>query len=119
MIRLLCWLVAAMVSAAIPAYAHAFLEHAEPPVGSEVAASPRQLVLTFTEGVEPMFSAIVLQDNAGGAVATGKPHTQPDDNHKLAVELPQLRRGNYTVIWRVTSVDTHKTEGRFQFTVTQ
>jgi len=28
-----------------------------------------------------------------------------------------LPPGIYTVIWHVTSIDTHKTEGRYQFTV--
>src|SRR5689334_18751305 len=32
-------------------FAHAMLERAEPPVGGEVSAPPRQLVLTFSEGV--------------------------------------------------------------------
>jgi copper resistance protein C len=35
----------------------------------------------------------------------------------LAVALPRLGAGAYTVIWHVTSVDTHKTEGRYQFTI--
>ena len=40
-----------------------------PPVGSEIAAPPRQIVLTFTEGVEPLFSTIELRDarRIGGA----------------------------------------------------
>ncbi|MGA3399614.1 MAG: copper resistance protein CopC [Acetobacteraceae bacterium] len=29
----------------------------------------------------------------------------------------KLPAGQYTVIWHVTSVDTHKTEGRFTFSV--
>jgi copper resistance protein C len=33
------------------------------------------------------------------------------------VDLPRLPPGTYTVVWHVTSVDTHKTEGRFDFTV--
>jgi methionine-rich copper-binding protein CopC len=36
----------------------------------------------------------------------------------LSVQLPKLVPGTYTVSWHVTSVDTHKTEGNFQFTVT-
>jgi methionine-rich copper-binding protein CopC len=33
------------------------------------------------------------------------------------VTLPQLAPGTYTVIWRVLSVDSHITEGRFMFRV--
>ena len=107
----------AVLSAAPQAHAHAFLERALPPVGSEIATPPGQIVLTFTEGVEPLFSAIELHDAQGVAVATGKPRTAPDDNRKLFIDLPALRSGRYTVIWHATSVDTHKTEGSYQFTV--
>ena len=33
--------------------------------------------------------------------------------------IPALPPGTYTVIWHVTSVDTHKTKGSFKFTVKQ
>jgi hypothetical protein len=41
----------------------------------------------------------------------------PDNNRVLIIQLPKLPPGTYTVIWHVTSVDTHKTEGNFKFTV--
>ena len=104
---------------AAPAFAHAFLERADPPVGSEVSTPPQQLVLTFTEGVEPLFTAVQLRDPSGGNVAIGKPHTEPGNDRKLLVPLPALGRGKYTVNWHATSVDTHKTEGSFQFTIVQ
>jgi copper resistance protein C len=99
------------------ALAHAFLERASPPVGSEVTTPPHQIALTFTEGIEPLFSTIEVRDAQGGSVSTGKPRAEPGGNRKLVVELPVLRSGTYTVIWHVISVDTHKTEGRFQFRV--
>jgi methionine-rich copper-binding protein CopC len=48
----------ALLTQAAPAFAHAFLERANPPVGSEIAASPPAVSITFTEGVEPLFSTI-------------------------------------------------------------
>jgi copper resistance protein C len=107
----------AMLSAASPAFAHAFLERASPPVGSEIAASPPELSMTFTEGVEPLFSTIEVRAATGTVVSTGTPHVVPDNNRRLAIELPKLPRGTYTVIWHATSVDTHKTEGSYRFTV--
>ena len=65
-----------------------------------------------------MFSKIEVDGADGAAVATGKPHVAPDNNRRLIVALPKLSPGTYTVIWHVTSVDTHKTEGNFKFTVT-
>jgi methionine-rich copper-binding protein CopC len=119
MIRRVQLLALAMLGASSPAWAHAFLEHAEPPVGSEVAVPPHQLILTFTEGVEPLFTTVQVQDAQGGTIATGKPHTAPDSNRRLEVDLPPLSSGVYTVIWHATSVDTHKTEGSYKFTVHQ
>jgi hypothetical protein len=111
----LCVAVAAVLPSA--AFAHAMLQRADPPAGSELRAPPQQLVLTFTEGVEPLFTTVQLRDPAGADVPIGKPRTERSDNRKLVVQLPRLDRGRYTVTWHATSVDTHKTEGSFQFTV--
>jgi methionine-rich copper-binding protein CopC len=46
----------AMLAQASPVFAHAFLERASPPVGSELAVAPPELSITFTEGVEPLQS---------------------------------------------------------------
>ena len=108
----------AALAFASPAFAHAFLERASPPVGSEVGTSPPELYLTFTEGVEPLFSTIEVSDASGAAIAAGKPHVAPGNDRRLVIDLPELPPGTYTVIWHATSVDTHKTEGSYRFTVT-
>jgi hypothetical protein len=118
MMRLTFLVAATMVCTASSSDAHAFLEHALPPVGSETATPPHQIVLTFTEGVEPLFSTIGLRDARGTALVVGKPHTEPGDNRKLVVDIPTLSVGRYSVIWHAASVDTHKTEGSYQFTIT-
>ena len=74
----------AMVSMGSPALAHAFLERAQPPVGSEMAAPPHQIVLTFTEGVEPLFSTVELHDPKGAAVPTEKTATASSTAHTEA-----------------------------------
>ncbi|WP_428484385.1 copper resistance CopC family protein [Rhodopila sp.] len=98
------------------AFAHAFLDRASPAVGSEVAGSPPALDLTYTEPVEPLFSTIQVTDASGGRVDQGTPKPL-DGGHVLSVALKPLLPGVYTVEWHVTSVDTHKTEGHFTFTV--
>ncbi len=108
----------AMLAQASPASAHAFLERASPPVGSEVATSPPELSITFTEGVEPLFSTIEVDGPNGAAVVAGKPHVASDGDRRLVLQLPKLPPATYTVIWHATSVDTHRTEGRYTFTVT-
>jgi copper resistance protein C len=106
-----------MLCAASPAFAHAFLAHASPPVGSDLPVSPANVTITFTEGVEPDFSTIEVQNAQGVRVDKADPHLVGGEQTKLAVDLPKLPAGKYTVIWHATSVDTHKTEGRFNFSV--
>jgi len=98
-----------------PAFAHAFLDHAEPRVGSTANPSLAAVTLTFTEPVEPAFCRVELLDASGKRVETGAPeHPKPD---VLRVTIPPLAAGSYKVHWAVVSVDTHPTEGTFAFSV--
>lgn len=101
---------------ATQASAHAFLKTATPAVGSTVSQPPSQVVIDFTEGVEPRFSTIEVQNAQGARVDTGRPHLVAGDDH-LAVGLKPLPPGSYTVTWHATATDTHKTQGKFNFTV--
>jgi len=95
--------------------AHAFLDHAEPRVGSSVDGSPATVTLFFTEPVEPAFSRVEVDGGDGTKLATAAVrHPAPD---RLELPLPPLAPGEYTVRWAVVSVDTHPTEGRFTFSV--
>ena len=111
-------ILACMLAAASPASAHAFLEGALPRVGSTVPTPPAEVQLTFTQGIEPDFSRLQVQDSFGASVAAGTAHTAGDAT-RFAVPVKKLAPGKYTVIWHVTSVDTHKTQGKFSFTVGQ
>lgn len=103
--------------AATAAFAHAQLDKAVPPVGGTVA-SPSEIRLKFTEGVEPRFSSIALSSEGGAAVPLGAPSIDPADNSVLIAKVAKtLLPGVYTVTWHAVSVDTHKTQGSFNFTV--
>ena len=67
-------LIAILLPAA--AYAHAFLDHASPRVGSTVATAPRELLLWFTEKLEPAFSTVEVR-NAQGAVVKAARRRSP------------------------------------------
>ncbi len=97
------------------ALAHAFLMRASPPAGAELHSSPPAVTITFTEAVEPAFSTIEIQGPAG-KVETNAPHAL-EGGRQLTVSLPKLDPGRYTVVWHATSVDTHKTQGKFTFSV--
>ncbi len=102
----------------MPVCAHAFLDGATPRVGSNNPTAPTEVVLHFTQSVEPDFSTIKVTNAAGAMVTDGVPHTKPGDATRLAVRLTTIGAGQYTVVWHVTSVDTHKTQGKFHFSVT-
>jgi len=97
------------------AWAHAHLRQAEPAVGS-VGPAPQEVVLHFSERLEPSFSRIEVLRGAEHLEA-GPAHIPPGDARVLAVPVKPLAAGVYTVLWHATSVDTHKTEGHFTFTV--
>jgi len=105
-------LLAFLVSTA--ANAHAFLDHAEPRVGSTVSAAPKEVVLFFSQNLEPAFSTIEVSDASGARVDHGKAKVSATT---MRVGVKQLPPGTYRVRWQVLSTDTHTTEGSFTFQV--
>ena len=97
--------------------AHAFLQRAEPSVGSTIQTSPSEVQIRFTENIEPAFSSIQVFDASGKEVDKRDVHLDRSDHALLHVSLPQLGAGTYKVVWRVVSVDTHVTNGNFTFRV--
>ena len=105
-------LIAMMTASA--AYAHAFLDHAEPRVGSTIPSSPKEVVLFFNQNLEPAFSSVEVSDANGARVDQGKPRISAST---MRVGVKPLPPGTYRVRWQVLSVDTHTTEGNFTFRV--
>jgi copper resistance protein C len=99
------------------ARAHAFLDHAEPKVGSTVTNSPTGIKIWFTQNLEPAFSTFEVQDAQGKEVDKKDAQLDDKDRSLFLVSLPPPPAGTYMVIWHAVSVDTHKTQGRFEFTV--
>jgi methionine-rich copper-binding protein CopC len=101
----------------VSAEAHAFLSQAAPPVGGVVSVSPREIRLTFTEGIEPAFSRIELGTADGQPISTGTATVDRRDSAQLVLPLPPLAPGRYRVRWHVVSMDTHPTEGDYVFEI--
>ena len=98
--------------------AHAHLKSASPPVDGVVATSPGEVTVTFTERLEVKLSRLEVKDSSGRAVSKDDVHFPTDgDGRTLAVSVPTLPAGSYTVQWTAASVDTHKTTGAFSFVV--
>jgi hypothetical protein len=106
-----------LLAAAPSAEAHAFLDHADPGVGSSLSKAPTAITLKFTEELEPAFSSVEVTDQSGRRVDASDAKVDPKDASQLHATLKPLTPGTYKVIWHVVSVDTHRTEGQFTFTV--
>jgi copper resistance protein C len=102
---------------ATQAFAHAQLEKATPAVGGTVA-SVSEIQLEFSEGVEPKFSGVTLTAAGGATVPLGAAKVATGHPEVLIVPIAKpLPPGAYTVHWHAVSVDTHHTQGTFDFTV--
>jgi copper resistance protein C len=99
------------------ALAHSGLQRAEPPVESTLKRPPKELKLYFSERLEPAYSRVRVEDGQGARVDRDDSRVDRSNPLLLRVTLPPLAPGTYTVIWRVLSVDSHTTEGRFTFRV--
>lgn len=101
------------------AWAHAHLKSQTPAANSTVA-SPGQLQLQFSEGVEAGFSQVTVSDASGASIAL-KPLASASGDKKTLLVVPSqpLAAGDYTVNWKVVSVDTHSSSGSYQFKVGQ
>ncbi|WP_293906910.1 copper resistance protein CopC [Phenylobacterium sp.] len=98
--------------------AHARLLHALPKVGATVSRAPAELRLWFSEAIEPAFSTITLSGADGRPATTGRLSLDPQDRRVAIVPIPvALPPAAYRVRWRVTSTDSHRTEGDFTFTI--
>jgi len=105
------------VAASARLEAHAFLKDANPGVGSTIQTSPSEVLIRFTENIEPAVSSIQVFDASGKEVDKHDLHLDRSDHTLLHISLPRLRAGTYKVVWRVVSVDTHVTNGNFTFLV--
>ncbi len=107
-------IVSLLLVSATAAWSHAFLDHANPLVGSTVQSAPHVVTLSFTQKIEPAFSSVTVTEAGGTRVDQGKPQV---NGSTMSVALKSIGPGTYHVHWQVLSVDTHKTEGNFTFHV--
>ena len=111
---IICGTAALLLLGNAAAVAHAFLDHADPRVGSVVRAAPREVTLWFTQDLEPAFSTVTVTDSSGQRVDAGRTDIS---GNVIRVRLRPIAAGTYKVTWHALSVDTHTTEGAFTFNV--
>lgn len=100
----------------VPALAHAALEFATPGPGDEVAGPPEELVLRFSQDLDPSRTSIEVRDAAGTRVARGGELGEGPREFRL--RLPVLSPGGYEVRWTSFSAeDGELARDAYAFTV--
>ena len=110
------FIAAAVLFAAAPASAHDAAESSSPAQGATVATPPEEVSVTFNNDPLALGSQIQVKDTDGTNWAEGP--VEIVDNvasQKLRAGAPA---GQFTVLWRVVSSDSHPIEGTFSFTAT-
>jgi copper transport protein len=100
--------------------AHALLVSSSPAANGSLPHSPGQLLLTFSEAVDPKLSFVNVMDSSGHpAAGVSKAQGVAGKGAQLRVTISSpLARGVYTVDWQtVSSVDGHVATGAFPFGV--
>ena len=97
--------------------AHAVLVKSAPAQRATLVEPPPRVELWFNERLEPAYSKASVTNEAGTQVDLRDVAVSADDPRRLAVSLPPLIPGRYTVSCRVLSVDGHVVESTLTFTV--
>ena len=106
----------AVLCAPVRARAHAALVRSTPAHRAVLSTPPERVELWFSERLEPDYARLSVWSAAGTRVDLGDAAVGADRT-RLAVSLPLLGPGTYTVRFRVLSVDGHVVESSLVFTI--
>ncbi|WP_169083572.1 copper resistance protein CopC [Paenibacillus sp. PL91] len=95
--------------------AHAYIAQSTPYQDAELTESPPAIRITFTEKIDQKLSSITLQREDNGDLIAGR--LSGEDDLTLVYTIPKLEKGVYEVSWQVLSLDSHMTDGSFDFAV--
>ncbi|WP_432092227.1 copper resistance protein CopC [Streptomyces sp. bgisy100] len=112
-------LLGSLLAGASPASAHAALTGSDPKQGAVVGSAPKDVSLTFSEGVALSDDSIRVLDPKGKRVDTAKVRDLGSGNVvRYGVGLRSgLPDGTYTVAWQAVSADSHPVAGAFTFSI--
>jgi copper transport protein len=114
---ILCGLLLALLITR-PVDAHADLVKSDPPAGALLDAAPKELVLEFSEELDPSFSRVQLLNSKHQVVNAGPGAIDPAAPKIIRLALGNLPKDSYTALWRSRSAaDGHVTEGSVPFGV--
>jgi methionine-rich copper-binding protein CopC len=100
---LIAW---AAIALALPAgvAAHAELETVFPADGTTVTEAPTEIVMTFTEALDPAKSSIVLAEVGNPPQLSGG-KVSANDPKRMTLAIPELAAGVYEIRWTSTSAE--------------
>ena len=110
-------LLAAIAIRGSTAMAHSFPEAESPSAGQELSSPPPSVTIRYDAPIEKLLAKLEVFNAAGKSEVAGEPEVGAD-GLTLSVKVGALEPGEYTVKWSVLCIDTHHTEGSYQFTVT-
>jgi len=103
------------LAAAGEAAAHAHLTASTPAANAAVPA-PKEIVLTFTEPLQPKFSGLAITMPAMNNMAVPA-KVSVSGKTMTAIPATPLAAGAYQVRWHAVTADTHRVEGQLSFSV--
>jgi methionine-rich copper-binding protein CopC len=107
--------VGVVLAPATPALAHNQLVSAQPDRDATLRKAPAEVTLAFLQRLDPKATSIVVSD-AGKRPVPGSGPVVKAKTARLELDRP-LANGEYTVTFRVVSVDGHPVKGTYTFTV--
>ncbi len=109
---------ACLCLSAVQAWAHAKLDHAQPPADGTVQQSPTEVRLSFNEEVETKSCRVQVLDATDHPVDKKDAHGDPNNPRDLIVSLSDpLAPGTYKVVWSAVAANTHVSNGEYTFRV--
>ena len=109
-------LVVTLASAA-PASAHAELLGSDPADGSELAALPEVVVLSYNEEIAPQYVDAAALPPGGEPVTIETSTAGGEVRAAVGAAVPVAEPGDWQLVVRVVSVDGHPVESRVGFTI--
>jgi len=88
------------------------------PVPDSTIDPPDSIIMHFSGDLEPKFSSITLVNASGHLVNVAQSVVSSSDAKLMTLDLPKLPGGIYTVSWVGVSVDSHRSQGDYKFTIT-
>lgn len=86
------------------------------PAADSTGSSPTSVMIHFSGPLEPKFSLVTVTD-ATGHVVNKDASVVAADAKSISLAMPTLAPGVYSVNWVAVSVDSHRSQGEYKFTV--